>query len=357
MHNIYPIPLSILPFIRIITFSLLFMSMTAPVCANKSIYTDDEHTKVTLAIRNGKYIEAVRLIEESGSSKWLVSIKVFKEVAEPPKRVAIFGSKPAEDLYPLLAAVAALGEVSVAKALLKNGAQVNAQLPEEGSTPLMFAAKMRNLMMVRLLLSHGADPTITTTGNRPEGALSFSIELADSGDGEQVALELLAPPYADQILKNRSALQIRDMLETAAYRGLGQVIRRFKELGVKISQRNQLGASLLHYALMGGKEEGCKQVALYLIEHGLDPNQHYATDSMLEKAKQGHYSPWGRREGKTPLLLAIDEKADSHCIEDLIKSGADVNVPSLDGITPLLSAKNHGREDLIELFFRYGAVL
>lgn len=212
--------------------------MTAPVFANKSIYTDDGHTRVSLAIRNGKYIEAVRLIEESGSSKWLVSMKVFKEVAEPSKKVAVFGSKSAEDQYPLLAAVAALGEVSVAKALLKNGAQVNARLPIEGSTPLMFAAKMHNLTMVRHLLSRGADPTIMTTGNRPEGALSFSIEWADSGDEEQVALEFLAPPYADKILKNRSALQIRGMLETAAYRGLGKVLRRFKELGVDISQRN-----------------------------------------------------------------------------------------------------------------------
>lgn len=283
-----------------------------------------------------------------------MSYKVFSEVAEPGKHVAVWGTGAENDQYPLLAAVAALGEVSVAQTLLKNGAQVNARLPDEGSTPLMFAAKMGQLEMVRFLLAQGADPALLTTDGRPTGALELAMELKANEYREEVALELLKPLYARQILDASSPLQIRILLETAAYNGLGPVVRKLHELGTKISGRNQWGATLLHYALMGAAPGG-KEAALYLMEQGLKPNQHYATDRMLDDARQGRFSPRDRRAGRTPLLLAIDERADLVYVEALLKNGADVNVPSLAGVTPMMSATSHGREDLVELFLRYGS--
>lgn len=320
----------------------------------ESIYTEEGHTEITLAIRSGKYAKAIRLIEGGAESDWLVSYKVFSEVAEPDKHVAVWGTEVENDQYPLLAAVAALGEVSVAQALLKKGAQVNARLPDEGSTPLMFAAKMGRLKMVRFLLAEGADPALLTTDSRPRGALELAMELKANDYREEVALELLNPPYASQLLDGGSPLQIRILLETAAYNGLGLVLRKLHESGAKISGRNQWGATLLHYALMGAAPGG-KEAALYLMEQGLNPNQHYATDRMLADAKHGRFSPRDRRGGQTPLLLAIDERADALFVEALLKSGADVNLPSLAGVTPMMSATSRGREDLLELFLRYGA--
>lgn len=338
--------------LRIVTWLLLLFLPSLPAWGKESIYTQEGHTEITLAIRYGLYAEAVQLFERASDSSWLVSSKVFQEVAEPHKKVAVWGAEAEPDRYPLLAAVAALGEVPVAQALLKRGAQVNAGLPGDGATPLMFAAKMGRLDMVRFLLAKGADPALLTTASRPTGVLELAMELNANDKKEEVALELLSPPYGGQILDNRSPLQVRVLLETAAYQGLGRVVRKLHELGAKISGRNQLGATLLHYALMGA-EPGGKDVALYLIEQGLDPNQPYATDRMLAEAKQGRFSTKDNRVGRTPLLIAIDEGADVPLVEALLKSGADANLPSLAGISPMMSARSHGREDLVELFLRY----
>jgi len=317
------------------------------------------HSALTMAIRHGDDAEAVRLIDASPDSSWLVVWKVFREIAEPGKQVLVLGEGEEAAPYPLLAAVAALGNEPVARALLRKGAQVDARLPD-GSTPLMFAAKMRHLAMVRLLLAAGADSGLKTRTKWPTAALGFALDLAESGEDERVALELLQPYYAklkvagytirqaQNPLAGYSPLQLRVLLETAAYRGLGQVVRRMAELGAPLQGRNQLGATLLHYSLMG-ERKGCDEVAFYLIENGADPNRYYATDQQLATAKAGGFEPHNRREGKTPLLLAIDEGADDAFIERLLQLGADASLPSLSGVTPLQLAGLKERKALVKL--------
>ena len=74
--------------------SLFFLSF--PAWGQESIYTEEGHTEITLAIRSGEYAEAVRLIAGATDSNWLVSRKVFKEVAEPCKQVAVLGAEAVE---------------------------------------------------------------------------------------------------------------------------------------------------------------------------------------------------------------------------------------------------------------------
>lgn len=61
-------------------------------------------------------------------------------------------------VFPLVMA-AALGTTPVAGALLLGGADANASMGREGTTPLMLAAQSGNEALVRVLLHHGANPT------------------------------------------------------------------------------------------------------------------------------------------------------------------------------------------------------
>lgn len=335
---------------KVYLWFLMIAFLNAPTClANNQIYTKGGHSEITQAILNGEEGKAVKLIESSQKPEWFVSWKVFREVAEPPLRVANLSGRNHDKQYPLLAAVVASGHISIAKALIKKGAHVDSLIPNEGSTPLMFASKMHDLEMVKLLLSKNADPSILTSERISTGALAFSLGHMESGENELVALELLKSPYGELILSKSTPLQIRTMLETASYNGLLQVIQRFNELGVKLLGRNRLGATLLHYALMGGEVSG-QEVALYLIQQGLDPNQHYATNGALYAAKRGLFTPRDRREGKTPLLIAIDENASNEFISKLLVLGANVNMPSLQTITPVDAVIEKKRNDLIDLF-------
>jgi ankyrin repeat protein len=49
----------------------------------------------------------------------------------------------------------------IAAFLLKNGAEVNGQSKKKGMTALMLAAGWDNVELVRMLLEHGADPSLT----------------------------------------------------------------------------------------------------------------------------------------------------------------------------------------------------
>ena len=63
----------------------------------------------------------------------------------------------------------------------------------------------------------------------------------------------------------------------------------------------------------------------------------------------------------SPLLYWVaigslcKEDIRKHCIQELIKAGADVNAKDVDGFTPLDGAERHGYGDSIELLKQYGA--
>ncbi|ACO61077.1 predicted protein, partial [Micromonas commoda] len=56
----------------------------------------------------------------------------------------------------------------------------------------------------------------------------------------------------------------------------------------------------------------------------------------------------------TPLHVAA-QKGRTPVVIDLMKAGADVNVPSSDGATPLLWAASNGHEACVALLIQAGA--
>ena len=75
------------------------------------------------------------------------------------------------------------------------------------------------------------------------------------------------------------------------------------------------GWTLLHFAAA----EGRREVALFLIHHGLDVNA-------------------VTNEGMTPLQIAIRCHAKEEIVKQLLKRGANPNIKDQDGCTPLMDA-------------------
>lgn len=73
--------------------------------------------------------------------------------------------------------------------LLKNGAEVNVQSKKKDITALMLAAVSDNVELVRMLLEHGADASLTDTFGR-------SAKLLAQKKGNSAVVDLLPDPVA-----------------------------------------------------------------------------------------------------------------------------------------------------------------
>jgi|SRR5579862_1103634 len=108
----------------------------------------------------------------------------------------------------LLAAVRK-GDVPAVKALLDNGANVNAKSPY-GATPLFFAADRGNMEMVKLLLARGADVDVKDT---------FYGATALSWAAEKERIDIL------KLLLAKSAGGADDVLESGVEKGNVEMVK------------------------------------------------------------------------------------------------------------------------------------
>src|SRR5689334_19576827 len=96
------------------------------------------------------------------------------------------------------------------------------------------------------------------------------------------------------------------------------------------------GLRPLQVAIYELADGGELEVLLALIEHGADVNA------------------WDVERDRTPLLVAACED-ELAAIEALVKAGADPNVCSRDGITPLRTSAEVGNLDMASLLLGAGA--
>src|SRR5580704_7160940 len=194
-------------------------------------------------------------------------------------------------------------------ALLAKKAKVNVT-NDFGSTPIAEAAKLGDARMVKMLLDAGAEP---------EGANS---------DG-QTALMLAI---------NTGVLPVVEMLIRA-----GASVNRIEEF------RNQ---TPLMWAATAPRNAG--EMVKLLLSKGADvkPRALY-TDwpNQITSEPRAQYRPVG---GLTALLYA-SRNGCYDCVEALIGSGADVNVPTPEGVTPLMVGLDNDHNDVAKLLLDRGA--
>ncbi len=279
-----------------------------------------DYTPLHLAARGGHADVAARLLEAG---------------ADPMARTSTGG-------VTALHFAARSGRVELVEALLDAGVSPDVAEEARGQTPLMFAASAGRVSVIEALLAAGADPAVTSTvidipamaaADRAAGQVRDQVLATFRGDQppgtswQPTPAEVQAAVSAANAARERvdpdGATAEPSSEDDTPEPDLGEVS------GTSSNQRGedsnsyadlvyrQGGLTALHYAV----REGRTQAAFALLDGGADIDQQTdgdLTSPMLMAVVNGHYD------------LALD----------LLDRGADPNVESHAGLTPLYAAIN-----------------
>jgi ankyrin repeat protein len=292
----------------------------------------------------------------------------------------------ADGATPLMIA-AASGSVEAVRLLFDGGAKINAK-ESHGQTALMFAAGRNRAEAIGFLVAHGADTAITTnvtTLGRPQvdedGNPIPSRAAGGRGGRGGGGLGGQARGTTATVTGGMTALLI------AARNGYRESVQALVEAGASV---NEVSAGDHSSPLVIAICNGHYDVAVYLADHGADPNLAtidglsalYATEdteyaqvgwapnpitaqektSYLELLKillahranpnqqltkalwfrpTSHNQEWVDKKGATPFWRAA-MATDVEAMKVLLKGGADPNIASGEGVTPLMVAAGLG---------------
>jgi ankyrin repeat protein len=294
---------------------------------------------------------------------------------------------------PLLFQAIRRGDSALVASLLRQGTPANLR-GENGTTPLLLAARYRNAECVKLLLDHGADPNSANE----EGATALHW-----GAGSLEVVRLLLERWADP--RARTQLGNTPLISAAAYPGSGQVVKLLLEKGADPHAWNGEGDTALTQAVMArdlecvkllaergavksfnerpeGKRgektalrlaaSGAPAIAEVLLDHGaeIDHDDAVFTGHALNAAlfeenaevarlliERGANLQLKSAIGKVPPMVwsAYRETEDTSIAEMLLKKGADINAANEYGETALTWARRRGHQRMVSLLLETGA--
>jgi ankyrin repeat protein len=195
------------------------------------------------------------------------------------------------------------------EALIAKKANVNVR-NEFGSTPIAQAAELADSRMVKMLLDAGADPE----GASPDGQTALMLAIKA---GEPAVVEILIKAGANVNSVEKFHKQTPLMWAAASPKNAGPMVKILLAKGADVKPR-----------------------ALY-------------TDwpSQITSEPRAQYRPVG---GLTALLYAARDGCYD-CVEALLGAGADVNMPTPEGVTPLMLALDNDNNDVAKLLLDRGA--
>jgi ankyrin repeat protein len=200
-------------------------------------------------------------------------------------------------------------EYEIAAALIAKKANVNAT-NEFGVTPLTEAARQSDARLVKMLLDAGAK--VDSTNPDGETALMMAI----SG-GDVSTVEMLINAGANVNTTEKFHNQTPLMYAAGSSRNAAQMVKLLLSKGANVKPR----------ALYSDwpSQVTSEPRAQYRSVGGLN--------AMLYAARGGCYE----------------------CVEDLMAAGADVNLPTPEGVTPLMTALDNQHNDVAKLLMEKGA--
>jgi ankyrin repeat protein len=181
---------------------------------------------------------------------------------------------------------------------------------EFGSTPLAEAVELADARMVKMLLDAGAG--VEAPNQDGQTALMLAIKT-----GELPIVEMLVKAGANVNAVEKFENQTALMWAAAAPKNAGAMTKLLLSKGANVKAR-----------------------ALFTDW----PNQ-------ISSEPRGQYRPVG---GLTALLYA-SRNGCYDCVESLIGAGANVNVPTPEGVTPLMVALDNDHNDVAKLLLDRGA--
>jgi ankyrin repeat protein len=276
------------------------------------------------------------------------------------------------------------GKAAAVKALLARRPDLNARETWGGTTALMWAAAERHSEVIGLMIAAGADvnarskivpaPQARGDGNMlgfaprdlnadetpqslirgkdlnivlPSGGLTPLMFAAREGDMESVKLLLAAG--ADI---NAAAGDLSSALGLAIQNGYYDLASFFVDQGADIHHADLNDCTPLWLAVHVRNHDfsvGIPWIVtsdpLFLIENllqeGADPNHRAKASPPYRKNNASSGSPWLVYEGATPFLRAA-AAGDIETMRRLLAHGADPNIPTAEGVTPLAAASGIG---------------
>ena len=266
-----------------------------------------------------------------------------------------------------LMAAARAGSLDAVNALLARGARVDATEAARGQTALMWAVANRRPAVTRALLDRGADVGARTAtrrrvynmgGSRSAGSASGGIALEEVPEGGSTALlfaarsgdvesaRLLIAAGADV---HDTAADGNAALVIAAHGGHGSLAALLLRAGADPNAA-PLGHTALHAAVLRGtlRDRGVRNrdpgagapLVRALLAHGADPDARLAKGSPVRRWSHD-FAFMDRWVGATPFWLAA-HFLETEMMQILAAAGADPRAPSRDGTTPLMAAAGLG---------------
>jgi len=181
---------------------------------------------------------------------------------------------------------------------------------EFGATPIAQAAMLADARMVKTLLDAGAGPE----GANEDGQTALMLAIKT---GELPIVDMLIKAGANVNVVEKFHNQTPLMWAATATKNAGEMVK-----------------------LLLSKDANVKPRALYSD-----------WPSQITSEPRAQYRPTG---GLTALLYAA-RSGCYDCVEAMIGAGANVNVPTPEGVTPLMIALDNDHNDIAKLLLDHGA--
>ena len=249
---------------------------------------------------------------------------------------------------------AANGYTGFVSYLLARKVSVNVK-DSSSSTPLHEAVRNGHVECTRLLLSSGADPNqMDSSGNTP---LHLVMPLASRSQIFTLLLSAKSNP-------NKKDSYGETPLHIAARLGMSEdIIRALITAGADINERNKKGITPLSLAIERSQLIQANlfvQLGADIHAEDIDNNTALskAITSSLEMIKAviiDSNIQTRDSQGRTPLHIAVLNKADATIINYLIEKRADINARDKNGDSPLHIAVRNNDRSSGEILLAHGA--
>ncbi|MGA2879318.1 MAG: ankyrin repeat domain-containing protein [Bryobacteraceae bacterium] len=263
-----------------------------------------------------------------------------------------------------LMVVARTGKVDAAKALLIAGAKVNATESFGGQTALMWAAAESQPAMIRMLLEYGAkvnargterDPqTRITAEPRPKdrhiGGFTPLLYVARQGDVECAKALIEGGADINMYTRDRETPLVL-ALENQHF----DLAKYLISAGADSDKWDLYGRSPLYTAVdlstlpTGGRPDTpstdkttAMEVIQMLLDNGANPNLQLKLRPPYRNVVFDRGGDQVLSTGATPLLRASKGGDNPAAMKLLLEHGALVDLPTADGVTPLMIAAGMG---------------
>src|SRR5687767_10199661 len=180
---------------------------------------------------------------------------------------------------------------------------------EFGHTPLAEAVRQGDARIVKTLLGAGSG----TEGRNPDGQTALMVAIKN---GELPVFQLLIDAGANVNAVEKVQEQTPLMWAAAATRNAADMVKVLVAKGAAVNAR----AKFIDWP------------------------------SQITSEPRGQYHPSG---GLTPLLYAARGGCYA-CVEALVAGGADVNLPTPEGVTPILMALDNGHHGIAKFLIERG---